>query len=252
MKNMRKTCALVCAVLLGFTACVVNSGATREAGAAETEIIIRRADSPINAGFKEWVYIDGSQKLVLANGETGKIIVPNGTHSIHAELYSMTTKRISFTANFDTLAFKITPYSIDSFVIEQEEYVDNSLAGTLDRTVEKLMAKVPKMSRIWIANIVTEESEESEFIIKEMDSILDDQGFQIVDRGKAQALVQKERDFQASGSVSDDTFLSWAEDMGADVVITGELTGSGNLRRLRLRAVSVKTTRVVGSVSERY
>jgi hypothetical protein len=99
-------------VVLFAVLCIAGAG-------ADTEITIQRADSKINAGFKERVYIDGKQKAILSNGESVTITVPAGQHTIYAELYTLTSDKVSFNASSGSIRFKVTPYSMSNFVIEQ-------------------------------------------------------------------------------------------------------------------------------------
>jgi hypothetical protein len=86
---------------------------------ADAEVTIQRASSKINAGFKERVFIDGKQVLQLANGRSGKVKVSSGEHVIHAQLSTLETEKMSFSVGSGPINLVITPYSLDSFVIEQ-------------------------------------------------------------------------------------------------------------------------------------
>jgi hypothetical protein len=55
-----------------------------------------------------------------------------------------------------------------------------------------------------------------------------------------------------SGEVDDNQAVSIGKFAGADVIITGAVTGSGELRRLRLRALSTESAAVLAAASERY
>lgn len=286
-KNMKGIYVVLCIGLAGFSGCATNGASTmnRQAGANESEIIIRRTDSPINSGFKERIYVDGAQKLVLANGDTGKIIVPNGNHIIYAELYTMTSEKTSFTAASSPLAFMITPYSIRDFAIEPDDYVDtpapgpaaadpapaaaaphssgqpaarppsnysaNSVEGSLERAAMKIMGKIPGNSRIAIVYVTSKDSDVTEYIANELEFIMVENGMNMVDRSQLDQ-IRKEQNFQLSGDVDDKDAVSIGKMSGANVIITGAVTGAGNLRRLRIRVLSTESAQVLTAASEKY
>jgi hypothetical protein len=55
-----------------------------------------------------------------------------------------------------------------------------------------------------------------------------------------------------SDEVDDTQAVSIGKFAGANIIITSSVTGSGDLRRLRLRALSTETGQVVVAASERY
>ena len=109
-------------------------------GAQDMVITVQRAQASVNSGFKERIYIDGKQKLVLANGESGTIRVPAGEHTIHAVLYTLTTDEVRFNAQ-DGISFVVTPNSMSDFVIE---LVDGSgyPLQTVDAAAESALARL--------------------------------------------------------------------------------------------------------------
>ena len=57
--------------------------------------------------------------------------------------------------------------------------------------------------------------------------------------------IRQERNFQMSGEVDDDFVASIDHCLGADIVLTGSISGEGEMRRLRFRALDVKTAQVL-------
>jgi hypothetical protein len=55
-----------------------------------------------------------------------------------------------------------------------------------------------------------------------------------------------------SGEVDDAKAVSVGKIAGADIIITGAVTGTGDLRRLRLRALDTQTGQVLTAASEKY
>jgi hypothetical protein len=48
-----------------------------------------------------------------------------------------------------------------------------------------------------------------------------------------------------SGEVSDESAVSFGNEIGVDTIVTYAVTGTGNLRRLVVRAISVEKSTVV-------
>lgn len=297
---MKGIYVFLCAALLAFSGCLTTNSASmaRQAGDNESEILIRRTESPINAGFKERIYVDGVQKLVLTNGDTGKIIVPNGNHTIYAELYTMTSEKTSFTAESNPLAFMITPYSIRDFAIEPDDYTDspppakvaaapapapedasakpsspaasgkpaaapkpaapaatkyadNSVEGSLERAANKIMEKIPANSRIAIVYVTSKDPDVTEYIANELEFIMVENSLTMIDRSQLDK-IRNEQKLQLSGDVDDDQAVSIGKMAGANAIITGAVTGTGNLRRLRLRVLDTQSAQVITAASERF
>jgi hypothetical protein len=274
---MKKLYAVLCTALL-------FANAAAGAFAQDVKISIRRAKSTVYAGFKERIYIDGKSKLSLSNGGSGEISISAGEHTIHAELYTLTTGKLRFNAR-SGLVFVVTPHSLDNFVIEQEDggglaaaaqsagnalqafdsqqskapdiYQSaglppaGSVEGTLLRAAIAVMNKITPESRVAIVNISAHEAEVSEFIAGELEFIMVNKGFTLIDRVKLDE-IRKEQALQMSGEVDDSQAVSIGKIAGADVIITGAVTGSGDLRRLRLRALSTESGRVLAVASEKY
>jgi hypothetical protein len=253
----------------------------RQAGTGESELIIRRAEMPIHSGFKEWVYVDGVQKLALANGETGKIIVANGNHTIHAELYTITSEKIRISVQSNITNWMITPYSMNDFAIEPADddapvlaqaarpaqtaksspaakaapakkvSTDNSVEGSLSRAADLIMGKIPEKAKLAIVYVTAKDPDVTEFIANELEFIMVGEGRILVDRSQLDR-IRKEQNFQISGEVDDKEAVSIGKMAGANVIITGSVTGSGSLRRLRLRALDTQSAQVLTAASEKF
>jgi hypothetical protein len=255
-------------LFLGFTVSVF---------AQDVEITVERAESRIYSGFRERIYIDNKSKLTLTNGSSGKITVPAGEHTIYAELYTLTTGKVKFIAA-PGLKFVVTPHSMDDFTIALQggggpvpaaapaavpapvpaaapvvprAPADNSVEGTLMRGAEALMVKIPPQSRVAIVYVTARDAEISEFIAGELEFIMVGKGYTLIDRSELDR-IRNEQALQMSGEVDDTLAVSIGKIAGANVIVTGAVTGSGDLRRLRLRALSTESGQVLAVASERY
>ena len=115
-----------------------------------------------------------------------------------------------------------------------------------------LLENLPAQSTVAVLSVASADSELAEFVIEELAFIIvDTKRFKVVDRRSLDA-VQKEAKFQYSGDVDDNSAVSIGKLLGANVVITGSVGGSGATRRLRAKALNVQTAEILAMASERY
>jgi len=112
-------------------------------------------------------------------------------------------------------------------------------------------------STIAIINIYSVDPDLAEFVLEELSTELvrlsrvSGRGYYLVDRRRLD-VIRSERDFQLSGDVSDETIVSIGQFLGADVVITGSITGANEFRRLRVKALDVETARLLVQTNLKY
>ena len=129
------------------------------------------------------------------------------------------------------------------------EIGDNAIASSLRKATDTIISSLEKEATIAIVNISYSDSEISEFIAGELEFILVNNKFNVVDRSQLDK-IRQEQNFQLSADVDDDSAVSIGKFAGANIVITGSISGSGDMRRLRLRALDTQTARVIGAASE--
>jgi hypothetical protein len=117
--------------------------------------------------------------------------------------------------------------------------------------------RLPGGSKIAVINISAADPDDSVFVIEELSTELVKKSkeagkeYTMVDRRSLDA-IRAEHKFQLSGDVSDDTIVSIGHFLGADVVITGSITGANEYRRLRVKALDVKTARLLIQKNLKY
>jgi TolB-like protein len=120
----------------------------------------------------------------------------------------------------------------------------------VNRISEKFIAALSEGSVVAVLNIAAEDQEAVAFITGELEHQLVESGkFKVVDR-KSLDDVRSEQDFQLSGNVSDESAISIGNMLGANIVITGDINGSGSSRRLNVKALDVITGEIVSSGRE--
>ena len=73
--------------------------------------------------------------------------------------------------------------------------------------------------------------------------------FRIVDRRQLDQ-IRAEQNFQMSGDVSDDSTITIGNLLGANIVITGEISDVGTSQRLILKPLDVSTAQIITMVRE--
>jgi hypothetical protein len=122
--------------------------------------------------------------------------------------------------------------------------------GALERAADEVSKDFSPRSRIAIVQITASDRSTRDYIIGELEYILQQQGYYMVDRAQLDSIFEEQR-FGVSSDVDDNTAARMGKIAGASIVITGRVDGEGNLRRLRLRALNTETAQIVGTASER-
>jgi len=110
--------------------------------------------------------------------------------------------------------------------------------------------KITRNSIIAILSVYSSDRNTSEYIIGELEYNFVNSGkFKIVDRRRLDQ-IRTEQNFQMSGEVSDASAVSIGNMLGANIVITGEITGTGSNQNLILKALDVKTAQIIAMTRE--
>ena len=131
------------------------------------------------------------------------------------------------------------------------EVIEGDIEGALKKAADRTFLNVSKGSRIAIVYISAFNENITDFIAGDLEDILVNNGYIVIDRNQLDQL-RSEQNLQLSADIDDATAVSIGKIAGADIIITGRVTGSGILRRLRLRALNTQTAQVLGSASERF
>lgn len=127
-----------------------------------------------------------------------------------------------------------------------------SLENAVQRAADRFSKSLPSGAVLAILSVATNDPDVAEFVIGEFAYLLvQTRKFRVVDRRNLEH-VRAEHSFQISGEVSDASAVSIGQALGADIVITGSVSGSGATRRLRVQALKVETIEILDMASERY
>jgi len=103
---------------------------------------------------------------------------------------------------------------------------------------EEIQKVLPRDARVWIYNNTAGDS----ITAAVTDNITSDfikKGISVVDRQNVK-LIEAERNFQMSGYVSDNDFISIGNAAGANTIAVIDITGTGAARRLLVRVLNVE------------
>ena len=115
-----------------------------------------------------------------------------------------------------------------------------------------LIQKLPANSIVVIVNVASDNRELSLFVIDELEyRMVNSNKFRIVDRKRLEAILNEQK-FQMTGLVNDDSIVGIGKMLGANFVITGDITPSGSKNRLSVRALDVQTAQIVAMSRETF
>jgi TolB-like protein len=127
-----------------------------------------------------------------------------------------------------------------------------NIEGAIYRAIEALIDKLPDRSKIAVLTVSSKDRDSAIFVMDELEFQLVDTGsFTVVDR-KTLDQVRTEQNFQSSGDVDDDSAVSMGKMLGADIVITGSISGTGSTQRLTVKALDVQTAEIVAMARESF
>jgi TolB-like protein len=125
-----------------------------------------------------------------------------------------------------------------------------SAEDTIRRISEKFIDVLPENAIIAALNIYANDQDIARLITDELQFHLVESGkFTVVDR-RSLDVIRAEQNFQMSGAVSDESAVSIGSFLGANIVITGEISGSEDTRRLTMKALDVKTGEIIANARE--
>jgi hypothetical protein len=146
-----------------------------------------------------------------------------------------------------TASGDVVLYSTDTARINAAR---SKVATAVTDSSKILIDELPRDATIAVLSVFSRDSETSEYIIGELEyNLVNSAKFKIVDRRRLDQ-IRVEQNFQTSGDVSDDSAVSIGQMLGATIVITGEIAGTGSNQRLVLKALNVQTAQIITMTRE--
>jgi N-acetylmuramic acid 6-phosphate (MurNAc-6-P) etherase len=143
-------------------------------------------------------------------------------------------------------AVQLVRVSVNQLSGRESSRDSKGIEGAVIRALEELIDGLPGGAAIAVLSISSSDDETAESAIDELQYQLVKARFTIVTR-KELDLVRSEHNLGAAGEVSDESAARIGHLAGADIIITGNVSGSGTTRRLTLNALDTTTGRVVAN-----
>ena len=126
-----------------------------------------------------------------------------------------------------------------------------SLETGLKNTVNYFENRLPRGTKLAVLNLSSVSPALAEYVIEEIIGYFANSNSLImVERGNTDLrLLQQEMDFQYAGEVSDETVLSLGRKLGAQTVVTGSITLTDDVFRLRIRAIDIESAVIQGQIN---
>jgi TolB-like protein len=124
-----------------------------------------------------------------------------------------------------------------------------SFDNALETGIQKIGNDLPEGIEVAILDFKSDNENLSSYIIEEMyDKLVNFGKLSIMERSRTDTIAL-EVGYQLSGEVDDKEIIEIGKKLGADYVVTGQLTFSGEAYRLRIFAIEIKNGRRVASSS---
>jgi hypothetical protein len=246
--------------LWGFilAACIVSCGTLGSGQAEKAEVSITRIDALKGAAQ---VYLDG-KKYSLQAGASRILAIPNGSHTLEVSYRGSASERVRIMSDSDrnNIRIEVTQSSQNSSGYSITIHVEaptgmtirgNNLESAVYRAYEMIIKDMPEQSRLALINIASQDEKDGEFVLDELtDLLVNSKRYSIVDRRSLDSL-RAERNFQMTGEVDDGSAVDIGKLLGAEIVITGSITGTTD-KRLRIKALGVETARILSMDTQKF
>ena len=240
---------------------IPSLGLNVASGANQSEVVVHFGRLGVPNVLLD-IIMNGEVVAQIDANSSEMVIIPNGRHSIMIRTsLGRTSNTVNFTADSKRIVFTVIPRTggVGGYRISRTSTYDLGISqatrGTremqeaLNRSVDQLITRLPAGSIIAIVYVTSNDYDITEYIANELEFLMVNRNIMVVDRIQLDR-IRAEQELQLSDEIDDDTAVSIGEIAGANIIITGSITGSGDLRRLRIRAIDTETSQVVGVVSE--
>jgi len=233
-------------------------------GPNESEVLVQN----VNMGPFLHVLIDGELVAQVDTGSSERIIIPNGNHSIMVQIngikssvinFSVQSKRVVFSA--DLFAFyiivlnlkKVGEYDLSTTrAVVGGAALDGALNKATERLIQDLKAEVAARSTVAILSMYSNDHSESAYAIEKIEQqFFDARYFTIIERRFVDQ-IRRDKRLQESDDIDQATAAEYAREKGWNIVVIGEITGTGSSRRLVLRAVHAEHNTILSRAMEQF
>jgi TolB-like protein len=194
------------------------------------------------------VYVNGNKETVLSHRSTHNIIVNDGSHLLSFQAlngYVQNTppvgnrNNLSINAHSEQITIEVKIGSNRQAVanitsqtsfqpsLKPPNISSNSMENAVIKASESLIVDLPKNITIAVLSISSMDGDMATFVVEELEyQLVHSKEFRVVDRTTLDK-IRAEQNFQLSGDVDDNSAISIGKMLGANIVITGNISGSG-------------------------
>jgi TolB-like protein len=217
-----------------------------------------------------WVYVDGIKTAEVGDKSTHSLIVNNGNNNLSfGSMYyhvkePMKKANLSVNANSERIEIEVrigAGHGVSTRIISRTPLNQNQpsnagsgndLEGAVLKICETLINDLPKNKTIAVLSMSSRNRDTATFVVEELEfQLVDSREFRIVDRATLDK-IRAEQNFQLSGDVDYNSAVSIGRMLGANIVITGTITGSGTSQRLTIKALDVQTAQIITMARESF
>jgi co-chaperonin GroES (HSP10)/TolB-like protein len=238
----------------------------------EAELVIMRPKDKQSGRIG--LYLDGQKAASLREGDSVKLIVKQGDHTLFAEWEgkeeALQGNTLTFAANLDRTVFRTTFNNRSLTLLLEGKTALRPAGGTgtvrsqLDTAIDQAFGviegsltgiKIPEeKDRLTIAimDISSSDAAQSDYVVSGLiERFVGLRKYNVVERSRLDT-VKKEIQTQYSGDVDDGSLAGIGKQFGASVVITGSITREGATSVLEIRAINVETAAILQIVRPRF
>lgn len=215
-----------------------------------------------------WVYVNGTKTDEIGNKSSHSFIVNNGNCNLtFGSMYyhvkePMDKKDLTISLNSERIEIevRIGPFhQVSTRIISRSplnQSTNNNTGNGLENAVlkicESLIYDLPKNKTIAVLSVSSRDRNTATFVVEEIEfQLVDSKEFKVVDRATLDK-IRTEQNFQLSGEVDDRSAVSIGKLLGANIVITGSISGSGTSQRITIKALDVQTAQIITMARESF
>jgi hypothetical protein len=190
----------------------------------------------------------GAGRISKANQEQAYIELMKAAKNIYQKNIDIRNITVSYIGINIEHGNDFTASGIVVLINNRAENID--IGNAVKRTNEVLENKLARQSIIAVLNI----SSQNDAVIArdEMEyELVRTEYFNVVDRNTLNK-VKEEQNFQLSGDVDDKYIVGIGKLLGANIVITIDVTDTGSIKKLITKALDVRTGQIITMVMEEY
>ena len=144
----------------------------------------------------------------------------------------------------------VVTFSIGSGSGINQQLLNNALSKAADRLIDELKMEVPRRTTVAILSVYSDDRTVSSYAIEKIEQQFhDSRHFTIIERRFIDE-IRREKRLQESDDIDQATAAEYAREKGWNIVVIGEITGTGSSRRLVLRAIHAEHNTILSRAME--